>query len=986
MLKSITRILLALIIVVGTIFIPVDFNQSAKASSSFYYDLLMDQVTSIGVMNKDDFSSYGIVYAKVADFDNNGTDELYIVTLPTSSSEYVERLYEGDQLIYENLIPGPGSGFVEDTSLSIGEGDQGIYLDHSGNYSAGSRGISMGDYHSWHSYSKLENSQVKEILNHSTREFYYDMELIEDAIHNGAADYLELTEEAYTAYEEWDRTSPEYYGTAYYIGDDEVSQDTYDMKVNAYGNVIWEQIIEGDSGSNYSVVDSEGIVNQVLNQLELSSKPENLGDDLKDRLDQELKASLTEWLMYSQWLEEGYNAGTEMTDEELSHYVYMAAGGYGPFVLEDYQLDPAVDSSSFPPNTYTRLAEQDVDQFLSVYLGQSFTEEDFILDDEYFPFVKQEGYYYLPDLHVGSHTLSYIREVYEITKDIYYINFTEYEILGEEFANVPYEMLWQTPASQLFDLITEEERNALFVNSRGYAVMKKSVIDGGYQWSLIERNTTGGTFDDSILDQYEKQKLAPPQIKLDLEDSSNFSTIDDYIEVIQKEVSSKELNEQDKSLLTRFITVALQKVTMQPLEASRNTITLTTEQLGRSIGDMESAEYKFNEVLKLDTLSLPRRVERIYRFNVDRVNVTKPIKLHLDKDMFDGIDFNLHENDSLYFSFDGSSMGTAITFESLQSILDEYPEITLILNYLDDQVELSFEVENSPIARVPSPIQILMPANSETSMAYKDEELWGGQYIKETNSLLFETPGSGTYMIKENEVNLTDIDTLTEEQQQAITYLVTRGFFDVEDNLFEPSRTITRNEFSKTLVRLFFSLDREAKTTFTDVEEASPYYPFIASGQQSEIIYGYNDHTFKGEILISISHVLSLSGRTLANKKGYAYPTNPEDYLNFLDSDLIREEAKGEIALLVREGLIDQGGLLEPNRQITQLEAAEILYKLYMLLYEQPLYMIEADVISAVPFYSEYKWPLAGGGIGIIAIITGMIFVRSRKLKSEPMG
>ncbi|PAM93361.1 hypothetical protein B4N84_18330, partial [Flavobacterium sp. IR1] len=133
----------------------------------------------------------------------------------------------------------------------------------------------------------------------------------------------------------------EYYGAAYYIGDDEVSQDTYDMKVNAYGNVIWEQIIEGDSGSNYSVVDSEGIVNQVLNQLELSSKPENLGDDLKDRLDQELKASLTEWLMYSQWLEEGYNAGTEMTDEELSHYVYMAAGGYGPFVLEDYQLDPA---------------------------------------------------------------------------------------------------------------------------------------------------------------------------------------------------------------------------------------------------------------------------------------------------------------------------------------------------------------------------------------------------------------------------------------------------------------------------------------------------------------------------------------------------------------------------------------------------------------------------------------------------------------------
>lgn len=982
------KILLILILVASSTTLPIKFNYVVKAATADYYNLLMEQVKSIGIMEKEDSSSFGVVYVKIADFDKNGSDEFYIVTLPTSSSDYEERLYEGDKLIYENTVSGPGSGLVYDASLSIGEGKKGVYLSHSGSFQRGGEDVGLR-YIAYYgnSYSTLKNSQVKKVLSHSTEEFGYDMEIVEEYFEKGqSTDYLdEPSEKVNEIYEKWDGVTSEYEGMEYFINDNEVSKGTYEAEVQPYKNIKWEEIIVGDAGSNISIVDSESIVNQSLNQLEESSKPENLGEDLKDSMEKELKASLVDWLMYSQWFDEGYKVGTEISEQELIEYLYMPTGGYNAIESENYESDPTVDSSFFPEKTFTRMKGEDVDQFLSIYLGQSFPEEDFILDDEYFPFVKQKGYYYFPDFQVGMpiYAVPFIRDVYEIAPDVYYVNFTEYEFLDEEFTNLSNEDLWKTSPSKVFDLITEDERNQLYIYNRGYAVMKKSVIDGEYQWTLIERNTTGGKFDESIIEQYKKQELAPAQIELKLEDSDKYSTVGDYVKMIEKEISSKELNEQDKSLLTQYIIVALQKLNMQPLEASSNTLIITNEHLKSSTSEMQSSEQKFVEGLELEKLSLPKRIERIHRMNVNQLNLTKPVKVQLKEDLLKGIDIEGQGDDSLYISFDGRSMGVAIKYGQLDAILKEYGPVTLIFTYSDNHVEALFEKKNGSIEKLNAPIQIIMPADTETSMVYVDDELWGGQYIEETNSLVFETKGSGTYTIKRNEVNLSDIDKLTDEQQQAITYLVTRGFFDVENNRFEASKTISRNDFAKTLVRLFFSLDKDAQTTFTDVKKDSPYYPFIASGQQNEIIYGYDDNTFKGDNLISISHVLSLSGRTLANKKGYTYPINTEDYLKFLDANSINEEARGEIALTVREGLIDQGGLLEPERQITRLEAAEIMYKLYMLLYEQPLYTVEAEVESAVPFYIEYKWLLVGGGAGVIAVLTGVMFLRRRKLKSE---
>jgi len=113
---------------VASTVLPTKFSHVVEASTTGYYNLLMEQVKSIGIMNQGDPDSGGVAYAKVADFDQNGSDELYIVTLSISDGGYEERLYEGDKLVYENTLSGPGGGRGSSNSLSIAEGKEAIYL------------------------------------------------------------------------------------------------------------------------------------------------------------------------------------------------------------------------------------------------------------------------------------------------------------------------------------------------------------------------------------------------------------------------------------------------------------------------------------------------------------------------------------------------------------------------------------------------------------------------------------------------------------------------------------------------------------------------------------------------------------------------------------------------------------------------------------------------------------------------------------------
>ena len=117
--------------------------------------------------------------------------------------------------------------------------------------------------------------------------------------------------------------------------------------------------------------------------------------------------------------------------------------------------------------------------------------------------------------------------------------------------------------------------------------------------------------------------------------------------------------------------------------------------------------------------------------------------------------------------------------------------------------------------------------------------------------------------------------------------------------------------------------------------------------------------------------MLAICGRTLVNKKGYSRPGDPAAYLNYVDSADIPEWSAGDLALTVREGLIESGSALRPNQPINRGEAALLLYRLFMLLYEvspTPITVVETPPISVENEATGSISPAVIGGIVVVGI------------------
>ena len=214
---------------------------------------------------------------------------------------------------------------------------------------------------------------------------------------------------------------------------------------------------------------------------------------------------------------------------------------------------------------------------------------------------------------------------------------------------------------------------------------------------------------------------------------------------------------------------------------------------------------------------------------------------------------------------------------------------------------------------------------------------WGGQYDPHTQTVTFDASYSGQYEVLENRVSIADVNTLDAQVQDAIAFLVSKGYMSLNGDLFQPDAPLTRYEFAQALVGMFFALDTSLTTSFQDVPADSPYYAYVASGEAGAIIQGYNASTFGGSDPITMEQMLALAARTLMEHKGYTEPADAVSYLSaFYDGTQVSDWARSQIALAIREGLIDRGGMLAPLDRVSRSEAALILYRLFLLLCEVP--------------------------------------------------
>jgi len=188
------------------------------------------------------------------------------------------------------------------------------------------------------------------------------------------------------------------------------------------------------------------------------------------------------------------------------------------------------------------------------------------------------------------------------------------------------------------------------------------------------------------------------------------------------------------------------------------------------------------------------------------------------------------------------------------------------------------------IDKLPNPVAITLPAKSIYDTVFASfaggAENWGGQWDEQRGTILFTTPFSGRYEVLENNTNLSDISGLSDETRSAIQFMVSKGFLETRGEEFKPDENLTRYEFSSILVRMFFALDRNLNTSFTDVSPDSPYYALIASGEHEGILEGIGEKQFAGDRIMTREEAVTVAARTLVNKKDHTYPTTPEQYLS----------------------------------------------------------------------------------------------------------
>jgi hypothetical protein len=182
----------------------------------------------------------------------------------------------------------------------------------------------------------------------------------------------------------------------------------------------------------------------------------------------------------------------------------------------------------------------------------------------------------------------------------------------------------------------------------------------------------------------------------------------------------------------------------------------------------------------------------------------------------------------------------------------------------------------------------------------------GGKYNPATNSYEFKTNTSGVYGMRGKKKDFSDIQNKSLEMREAISVLATKGIISgTSETRFSPDASISRAEIAALVVRTLSKLDNNADGKFTDVTKSDWFFGAAGSSKKHGVISGYEDNTFRGNLVISKDQIVVIAARALVKEMKYepVAERTPRFISVFTDQGDIPDWAKADIALAMRENL-----------------------------------------------------------------------------------
>ena len=193
---------------------------------------------------------------------------------------------------------------------------------------------------------------------------------------------------------------------------------------------------------------------------------------------------------------------------------------------------------------------------------------------------------------------------------------------------------------------------------------------------------------------------------------------------------------------------------------------------------------------------------------------------------------------------------------------------------------------------------------------------------------------SGTYTVRDNRVDFTDITDKSREMQEAINVLASKGIINgTTTTTFGPDGRITRAEIAALVVRTLSLLDQNADGRFSDVSRSDWFFGAVGSAKRHGIVNGTSPTTFTPRNTILKEQIVAICARTLKSVMNYRNPSNVPGILSsYTDSTSIAQWGLDDIALATRENLIVRrtDGRFNGSTTMTRGDAAIILYRMFM--------------------------------------------------------
>ena len=524
------------------------------------------------------------------------------------------------------------------------------------------------------------------------------------------------------------------------------------------------------------------------------------------------------------------------------------------------------------------------------------------------------------------------------------------------------------------------------------AVVRGVTRNGRPTWEIYQ--TDEEPAEESALESLLNRLLSSSNLTLDfgkLRGSPTVGDLADYLRELLENYDGLSPNDAAKTELAAFLDSAVPAVASDSASGRDNRLTLDSALVSDLASTARSVWADLLAALNSSGVALNKTVTPRARLLWRDVDLDQACQLTVDESLVSGLN-----GADLQVLLGGATRYIQLSDQSLRQLTGDLETFSIQFSQTGSNTySISFLDEDGQVLdSLPSPIILGLPASSMTStvmVSYTGgSDNWGGQYDAASGVLAFETRYSGQYEVLENNIQIDDITDLSEESQAAIRFLVSKGYLTLDENgLFNPQLPLTRYDFTRTLVSMFFALDRSLSTSFTDVPEESEYYDYIASAQANHLVEGITaDVIFGGEYILSVEQMLTVTGRTLAEQKGYTVPEDAEQYLSaFEDGGSVSDWAQLHTALSVREGLKDRGGILAPQSDTTREQAAVVLYRLFLRLYEVPPVALDLPPESAAeesqsPFSAPVIFAAAAAGAVVVAAGAGVAVVIIRKRKA----